>query len=138
MDERFTNLFAAMNAIRDGNKVRIGALPSPWECWTLLSLIWRRQRQLWACEVFRGHLADRFVDEDASGRGIVPGWLEWEYFFHGIGCRLTHRVTGEEIETETGEGFDFFFWLMYLRSCKNPDPATKRIVELHHSLESLR
>jgi hypothetical protein len=25
---------------------------------------------------------------------------EWEYYFHGKGCCLTHRVTGEEIDVD--------------------------------------
>jgi hypothetical protein len=63
---------------------------------------------------------------------------KWEYFFHGWGCRLTHRVTGETIEAETGDAFDFYFWLNSLRSDRSPTPARRRMIELHPSFESLR
>src|SRR5262249_27557758 len=73
-----------------------------------------------------------------SGQGPVPGLPEWEYCFHGIGCCLTNRVTGEAIETETGPGFDFYFWLNHLQSVRNHDPITRRMLALHPSLESLK
>jgi hypothetical protein len=106
-------------------------LPSPWESWTTISLVIQRQRQVWACQVLETLLPQ------AVGSGVVPGFPEWEYGFHGRGCELTHRGTGESIETETGEGFDFFFWERSLRKNREPNPASRRMVELHRSLWSL-
>jgi hypothetical protein len=137
MDPRFENLFTVMaRATRrealGGTTGRPDQLPSPWESWTTISLARQRQRQVWACEVLETQL------RQAGGSGVVPGFSEWEYLFHGVGCRLTHRVTGESIETETGEGFDFFFWTCPLRPDRQLDPVSRRMVELHPSVQSLR
>lgn len=110
---------------------RTAELPSPWESWTIISLIRQRDRQIWG----RGVVAERL--DPSVPDGTIPGLPEWEFRFHGCGCCLTHKVTGEEIETETGEGFDFFFWIRNLKSVKNPGPDVRRVMELHPSLESL-
>jgi hypothetical protein len=107
-------------------------LPSPWESWTLFSLMLTSQRQAWACRLIEKCIRVR------EGNGIVPGMPEWEYRFHGEGCCLTNRVTGETIETETGPGYDFYFWLYRLRSNRKHDPVTARMLSLHPSLESLK
>jgi uncharacterized protein DUF6896 len=43
---------------------------------------------------------------------------EWEYFLHGHGCRLTHKVTQERIEWDLGSlsTFDRSWFLNYLKS----------------------
>jgi hypothetical protein len=137
MNQGFKNLFSMMKAlVRNGGTAKaaceLDCLPLPWDSWTLISLIRQRERQTWACHVVQERL------NLEKGDGLVPGLPEWEYWFHGKGCQLKHRVTGECIETETGDGFDFYFWLRYLQSLKNPDPATRRMVTLHPSLKSLR
>src|SRR5205814_1901035 len=81
-----------------------GSLPSPWVTWTLIGLARHRERQEWVAEVVQSWLGG---DRDALSRGgaaahpdglpqygVVPGMPEYEYFFHGCGCRLTHRATG--------------------------------------------
>jgi hypothetical protein len=67
---------------------------------------------------------------------------EWEYLFHGCGCRLTHRGTGEAIDVDffgpTAEYFDVWFYLDYLRSLREPEPPEARLIALHRSLEPIR
>jgi hypothetical protein len=134
MDKRIKHLLALItSAVESGTLPKWQVeLPSPWESWTLLSLVLLTERQIWACQVVEERLAGK------RGVGIVPGMPEWEYRFHGRGCCLTHRVTGEAIETETGAGFDFYFWLNHLRSAHNHDLATRKMLALHPSLESLK
>ena len=93
-----------------GSLPEVGRLPSPWATWTLIGLVRHRRRQLWVAEV----VADRLGGDPAAlaeagalahpldrpQRGLVPGLPEWEYFFHGIGCCLTHRITGESIDVD--------------------------------------
>ena len=61
--------------------------------------------------------------------GLVPGITEWEYYFHGKGCCLTHRGSGQTIDVDffgpTGEYFDFFFYLRYLQSLQDPEPPER-------------
>src|SRR5262245_39238779 len=111
----------------------IAALPAvdqtllPWETWTLIGLTRHRQRQLWVGEIvttrLHGHLADIAAlgafghPEQVPQRGPVPGLPEWEYYFHGKGCCLTNRVTGESIDVDffedSAEYFDLFFYENY-------------------------
>src|SRR5262245_50337023 len=106
----------------------VGRLPSPWETWALVCLVRHRRRQLWVGEVISTRLgADRLglARMGALGhpqvpqRGPVPGQPEWEYYFHGCGCCLTHRVTGEEIDVDffddSAEYFDIWFYQNYLK-----------------------
>lgn len=129
-----------------------GELPPPWLIWTLIALVRHRERQLWVGGVVRARLDGDLLHiaragalghpEGRAQRGPVPGLPEWEYFFHGIGCCLTHRVAGEEIDVnffgDHAEGFDFYFFLHYLRSLREPEPPEKRLIELHPSLEPIR
>lgn len=41
-------------------------------------------------------------------RGIWRG--EWEHWFHGIGCRLTHLKTGELFDWDASDPRHFFAW----------------------------
>jgi hypothetical protein len=134
MDRRIKNLLALMtSAVKSGTlPKRQLELPSPWESWTLISLVLLTERQIWACRVVEERLAEK------SGVGLVPGLPEWEYRFHDQGCFLTHRVMGGAIETETGAGFDFYYWLNDLRSTHNHDLATRKMLALHPSLLSLK
>jgi hypothetical protein len=72
------------------------------------------------------------------GQGTVPGLPEWEYFFHGKGCCLTHKVSGEEIDVDffgdSAEYFDLFFYQQYLNSLRDPEPPERRLLELHASV----
>ena len=43
-------------------------------------------------------------------------WGEWDFTFHGSGCRLKHRETGEPIDWDGPDPlrFDRFFYLVHL------------------------
>jgi len=64
-----------------------------------------------------------------------------EYYFHGCGCCLTHRTTGESIDVDffddTGDWVDTFFYLCYLKSLKQPEYVEQRLIELHPSYDPL-
>jgi hypothetical protein len=129
-----------------------GALPSPWETWTLIGLVRHRERQYWVQDIIHTHLkgeSDSLAEMGALGHpdevqqnGSVPGMPEWEYHFHGRGCCLTHKVTGEDIDVDfwdaTAEYFDIFFYTKYLESLRNPDPPEQRLLELHRSIRPIR
>src|SRR5262245_40955661 len=65
-----------------------GALPSPWETWTLIGLVRHRERQLWVETIVRSRLRGDPADLAAIGAlghpegvkqsGSVPGLPEWE------------------------------------------------------------
>src|SRR5262245_58737115 len=118
MDERFQRLFNALRTLERGRPGDLaafverlpaaGELPSPWETWTLIGLVRHRDRQNWVAEIIRTRLHGdpaRLAKFGALGghpeavkpRGVVPGMPEWEYYFHGRGCCLTHKVNGDEI-----------------------------------------
>jgi hypothetical protein len=130
----------------------VGQPPSPWMTWTLIGLVRHRRRQLWVAGVVVARLGgdlERIAlwgamghPRDVSQSGLVPGLTEWEYFFHGKGCCLTHRGTGEAIDVDffgpTGEYFDIFFYLRYLRSLRAPEPPEARLIALHPSSEPVK
>ena len=103
-------------------------LPSPWTTWALIALIRHEARQRWVTEVVRTNIGKL---RDGGGSGIVPGLPDWEYRFHGIGCCLTHRVSGEEIDVEycesEGTSFDIFFYIRFLESLRHPKPPEDRL-----------
>ncbi|MHB1559052.1 MAG: DUF6896 domain-containing protein [Isosphaeraceae bacterium] len=128
-----------------------GELPSPWLTWTLIGLVRHRRRQLWVAEVVTGRLGGDLMaiarmgamghPPDVPQRGLVPGLTEWEYFFHGAGCCLTHRGTGQDIDVDffedSGEYFDEFFYHNFLRSLRHPEPPEARLIELHPSFKPI-
>jgi hypothetical protein len=130
----------------------VGALPSPWETWTLIGLVRHRERQYWVRDIIHTRLRGDTTTlarlgslghpDGVKHRGSVPGMPEWEYYFHGIGCCLTHKVTGEEIDVDfwgnTAEYFGVFFYTHYLQSLRNPDPPERRLLELHGSVRPVR
>jgi hypothetical protein len=130
----------------------VGALPSPWETWTLIGFFRHRERQYWVREVIQNHLRGDAAalgamgalghPEDVRLSGSVPGMPEWEYYFHGRGCCLTQKVTGERIDVdfwdETAEYFDVFFYEQFLKSLRKPERPEERLLQLHHSLRPLR
>lgn len=141
------DLATAVRALPD-----VGRLPSPWATWTLIGLVRHRRRQLWVADVVANRLGGDLVaiarigalghPSDIPQHGLVPGLTEWEYFFHGKGCCLTHRGTGEAIDVDffgpTGEYFDIFFYLRYLQSPRDPEPPEGRLIALHPSSEPIR
>lgn len=118
---------------------------SVWDTWTLLTLVRHRSRQQFVADTIRFRLnADlRHLAAGALGHpncpqhGLVPGLTDWEYYFHGQGCCLTHRVTGEEIDVDfcddTADWFDRHFFVNYLESLKAPEFAEQRLIELHNA-----
>lgn len=129
-----------------------GELPSPWLTWTLIGLVRHRRRQLWVAEVVTNRLGGDLMaiarmgamghPPDAPQSGLVPGLTEWEYYFHGKGCCLTHRGTGADIDVDffedSGEYFDEFFYRKFLKSLRHPEPPEARLIELHPSIEPIR
>ncbi|MEI8378842.1 MAG: hypothetical protein WCJ09_01850 [Planctomycetota bacterium] len=128
-----------------------GTLPIPWETWTLIGLSRHRERQYWVRNIIQNHLRGDVAALGAMGAlghpdglkrsGTVPGMPDWEYFFHGRGCCLTHKVTGEDIDVdfwnETAEYFDIYFYTKYLESLRDPDPPEQRLLELHRSVHAI-
>jgi hypothetical protein len=128
-----------------------GDLPTPWETWTLIGLVRHRKRQYWVRNIINTHLSGDSATlarmgsmgypEGVKQSGIVPGMLEWEYYFHGRGCCLTHKVSGESIDVDfwddTAEYFDVFFYTRYLESLWKPEPAERRLLELHRSVRPI-
>ena len=158
MDARFTLLLDAIHEVSNGEPANLGAflcslpevgvLPSPWEAWTLIALVRHRDRQLWVAEIvetrLRGDLSELGSigglghPEKVPQRGSVPGIPDWEYYFHGRGCCLTHKVKGDQIDVDfwgdSAEYFDTFFYTNYLESLRVPEPVEQRLIELHPSL----
>ncbi|MBS0260676.1 MAG: hypothetical protein JSS02_01870 [Planctomycetes bacterium] len=129
----------------------VGALPSPWETWTLIGFVRHRERQYWVRDIIHTRLRGDSEMLGAMGAlghpdgvkqsGSVPGMPEWEYYFHGRGCCLTHKVTGEDIDVDfwddTAEYFDVYFYTNYLKSLRNPDVPERRLLELHGSVRPI-
>lgn len=123
------------------------AMPSPWDAWTLIGLVRHHERQLWVAEIIRTRLQGAPADLAALGalghpeavpqRGSVPGMPEWEYYYHGCGCCIRHKVDGEAIDVDfwddSADYFDTFFYMRYLESLRQPEPPEQRLLELHPS-----
>jgi hypothetical protein len=162
MDAQIITLLAAFDRLRQTEPANLEsairllpepeALPSSWETWTLIGLVRHRIRQLWVADVIRTRLRGSLSDlarlgalgipEGVPQSGPVPGMPEWEYFFHGCGCCLTHKVDGAEIDVDfwgdSAEYFDTFFYTRYLQSLRNPEPPEQRLLELYHSTRAIR
>jgi hypothetical protein len=119
---------------------------SVWDTWTLLTLVRHRRRQQFVAATIRYRLnaelkrmavAGAMGHPDCPRSGLVPGMTDWEYYFHGRGCCLTHRITGESIDVdffdETADWFDSYFFEKYLESLKAPEFAELRLIELHRT-----
>lgn len=54
--------------------------------------------------------------EQPAQKGYWGKEDEWEYFLHGLGCRLTHTVTQEPLEWDVGDlrTFDRFWFMHWL------------------------
>jgi hypothetical protein len=130
---------------------QVGELPPPWETWTLFGLVRHRERQLWVADVVRIRLGGSPLDLSRLGAlghpavpqsGPVPGLPAWQYYFHGKGCCLTHRVTGEQIDVDffedSAEYFDLGFYEKHLKSLRSPEPPERRLLDLHPSVQPIR
>jgi len=123
---------------------------SPWEIWTLLCLVRHRSRQQFVADTMKfrlgcepGDLATAMAmgHPDRPQKGVVPGLCDWEYYFHGRGCCLTHRVTGEQIDVDffdsTADWFDDFFFVCYLESLSQSTFVEQRLISLHKSVDTV-
>lgn len=161
MDVQIEHLLTALQQVNGGPPSDLLAfveglpapavLPAPWETWTLIGLVRHRNRQLWVADIVRTRLRGNLADLAAMGSlghpegeqgGSVPGMPEWKYYFHGRGCCITHKVTGEAIDVDfcddSAEYFDTYFYTCYLDSLRSPEPVEQRLCELHQSLEPIR
>jgi hypothetical protein len=116
----------------------VGVLPQPWITWTLIGLVRHRRRQLEVGAI----VSDTLRSLPGHPRtGLVPGRTDWEFTFHGRGCCLTHRATGETIDVDfyepTGEYIDTWFYIRYLESLRHPEPPEARLIALVPSLEPI-
>ena len=123
---------------------------SPWGLWTLCSLVKHRQRQEFVLAYVRFKLdgdpiaiatAGAFGHPPIERHGLVPGDTNWEYDFHGSGCCLRNRISGECIDVDffddTADWFDEYFYTSYLDSLKQPEIWEERVIELHPSVETV-
>lgn len=123
---------------------------TPWQTWTLLGLVRHRQRNQFVADVMREKLqgdehslasAGAFGHPEIPPSGVVPGLIEWRYYFHGRGCCLTHRTTGEAIDVdffdETADWIDEFFYGTYLQSLHTPTFVEQRLLALHPSVGTI-
>lgn len=117
---------------------------SPWGTWTLFSLVHHRRRQQFVAEIVKNRLGVNLEDLARSGydahpkgkgQGLVPDLTEWKYDLHGIGCCVTHRVTGEEIDVDffddTSDWFAQCFYQDYLSALQTPEVWEKHVIDLH-------
>ncbi len=161
MNSQLRNILNACDQVWNGPPVDLRAFVeqlaephetlSPWETWTLFGLVRHQTRQAWVREIVETRLrgdGNRIAAMGALGHpddvpqlGSVPGMPEWEYYFHGIGCCLTHKVTGEAIDVDffddSADYFDTYFYSNYLKSLRSPAPVEKRLRQLHKSLRPL-
>ena len=105
------------------NEPLLGEL-SPWEVRVLFALGRRLKCQEWVGKVVVENLGGNLDDiasggysghpKHLAGKGLVPDLVAWEYCFHGVGCHLTNRVTGESIDVDFVDGgsrhIDPFFY----------------------------
>lgn len=122
---------------------------TPWQSWTLLVLVRHRTRQELVADIARFRLkADlaRIAESGALGhpdipvKGVVPGLTDLEYLFHGCGCAVTHRISGEMIDVDfydaTADWINPSFFIEYMRSLKSLGFAERRAIDLHASINT--
>lgn len=158
MDGRFSRLLDAFRQVEGGPpddlptflaaRATGGEVPSPWDSWTLVGLVRHRDRQHWVLDLIRSRLngsAARLARLGSLGHpdgvpqsGPVPGLPEWEYYFHGKGCCVSHKVRGDAIDVnfydDTADHFDPYFYVWYLESLRQPEPPEARLLALHRSV----
>ncbi len=122
-----------------------------WALWTLVCLHRHLDRQKWVGFIVESRLkgdlgqigcAGAFGHPEALPQsGDVPDEPDWKYYFHGCGCCLTNKVTGDSIDVDfTREGdsgkIDRFFYSNYLLSLSKPgfpERLIRRDEPLQHS-----
>jgi hypothetical protein len=161
MDARVDALLAAFARLREPEPADLasfidglpepGVLPSPWDTWTLIGLARHHKRQMWVAEIVSARLRVDPADlatmmafgrpDNVPQNGPVPGIPEWEYYFHGSGCCISHKVNGDAIDvdfwTDSADYFDTFFYKKYLESLHRPEPPEQRLRELYPSARAV-
>jgi hypothetical protein len=71
----------------------------------------------------------RRKEEGYSGLGYWGANNEWQYFQHGLGCRLVHTVTQERIEWDLGNlcRFNRFWFVNYLEWLLSTDQSDQDV-----------
>ncbi|MEQ9379895.1 MAG: hypothetical protein RJP95_03475, partial [Pirellulales bacterium] len=122
----------------------------PWAIWTLFGLVRHCGQQQFVDHVVATLRTAAQTNIPTMGaveyqgippKGIVRGFQDWEYYFHGKGCCLTRRSTGEPIEVNfdsTDNWFDQFGYIIYLKSLHTPTFAEDQIIQLHPSFDTVR
>ncbi|WP_437729276.1 DUF6896 domain-containing protein [Sorangium sp. So ce861] len=106
----------------------------PWARWLLVALHRHIPRQRWVGRIVEQHLNGdlaRLATDGALGApidrpqaGPVPGLEGWSYFFHGIGCCLTHddgTAIDVDIDENGADSIDPWFYQSYLDSLPEPE-----------------
>ncbi|WP_437948596.1 hypothetical protein WME98_49780 [Sorangium sp. So ce296] len=106
----------------------------PWARWLLVALHRHIPRQRWVGRIVEQHLNGdlaRLATDGALGApvdrpqaGPVPGLEGWSYFFHGIGCCLTHddgTAIDVDIDENGADAIDPWFYQRYLDSLPEPE-----------------
>jgi hypothetical protein len=161
MNSHLDALLASFIRLRDPEPANIisflqklpdsGVLPSPWNTWTIIGLTRHLKRQNWVAQIIRTRLHGSLADIAAIGAlghpnsvpqsGPVPSMPDWEYYFHGRGCCISHKVDGDAIDVDfyddSADYFDTFFYKTYLESLRRPEPPEQRIRELHPSIDAV-
>jgi hypothetical protein len=107
----------------------------PWARWLFVALHRHLSRQRWVARIVEERLGGsiaRLAAEGALGhpsgraqKGQVPGLEQWSYFFHGIGCCLTHddgTTIDVDFDEHGGDAIDPYFYARYLASLHEPEP----------------
>ena len=115
------------------NELSAPVLLSPWSVWLLLSLALHRNRQQFVLESMQFRLGgdvNELAHRGSLGHpecptvGLVPRDTEWEYLFHGRGCAMTNRLSGEYLDVdfldETADWITPYFYVNYLESLSKP------------------
>jgi len=78
---------------------------------------------------------------DGPTVGLVPRDTEWEYRFHGRGCAMTNRLSGEYLDVdfldETADWITPYFCVNYLESLSQPTFVEARVRELYPTSETV-
>ena len=136
--------------VRIPTELSVPSSLSPWSVWLLLSLALHRDRQQFVLESMQFRLngdANELAYRGSLGHpdcptvGLVPGDTEWEYRFHGCGCAMTNRLSGECLDVdfldETADWIMPYFYVNYLESLSQPTFAEARVRELYPTAETV-
>lgn len=132
------------------NELSDPILQTPWTIWLLLSLVRHRDRQQFVLDSMQFRLGGDASElarlgslghPSGQATGLVPCDTEWEYRFHGRGCAMTNRLTGEYLDVdfldETADWITPYFYVNYLESLSNPTFVESRVRDLYPTAETV-